>query len=141
MSFREPIRKKNSSQFNQTPASNPLQPRRRQVPKPPQEVVQLSPEQQKSLLEEQQARASRFGYNGLEVPVDAPATPASPIQKQSASTVGENQPQPQVVPEVNAASETVEETVESEELSGEEASQSQESPNTDGEGEDVPQTV
>ncbi|HAG83790.1 MAG TPA: hypothetical protein DCL61_22240, partial [Cyanobacteria bacterium UBA12227] len=38
-------------------------------------------------------------------------------------------------------SETVEETVESEELSGEEASQSQESPNTGGEGEDVPQTA
>ncbi|HBY80475.1 MAG TPA: hypothetical protein DEG47_26460, partial [Cyanobacteria bacterium UBA11148] len=121
MSYQEPIRKKNSSQFNQTPASNPLQPRRRQLPKPPQEVVQLSPEQQKALLEEQQLKASRFGYNGLEVPVDAPATPESPIQKQSASTGLENEQQPQVVPEVNEASETVEETVESAELSGDEA--------------------
>ncbi|HAG83332.1 MAG TPA: hypothetical protein DCL61_19855 [Cyanobacteria bacterium UBA12227] len=74
-------------------------------------------------------------------PVDAPATPPSPIQKQSASTVGENQPQPQVVPEVNAASETVEETVSREELFEEETPANQESPNTDGEGEDVPQTV
>ncbi|MBE9129647.1 MULTISPECIES: polymorphic toxin type 37 domain-containing protein [unclassified Coleofasciculus] len=87
MSFREPIRKKNSSAFNQTPAPNPLQPRRFKVPKPPPEVVQLSPEQNKALIQEQLERASRFGYNASNVPVNAPGTPPPPlpVQRQFAS--------------------------------------------------------
>lgn len=101
--MREPIRRKNSSPFNRTPARNPLQPRRFKVPKPPEKVVRLSPEQQKAFLQQKLEQAAFVGYNGLNVPVKAPETlPLLPVQKQSASGALENNSQPQEVPEIEA---------------------------------------
>ncbi|HAX85142.1 MAG TPA: hypothetical protein DCY91_02510 [Cyanobacteria bacterium UBA11370] len=96
-------------------------------------------EQETSSIEEQLDRASKFGYNGLDVPVNAPATPP-PVQRQVNSGGLENNSQPPVA-EASATSETVEETVSREELFEEETPPNQESPNTEGEGEDVPPSV
>ena len=128
MSGSEYVEKKSSSVPNQTHSS--LQPQRTYQPEPI--------EQETSSIEEQLERASQFGYNGLDVPVNAPATPPPPVQRQSAV---ENQQQPQVEPGVETTSETVEETVSREELVLEETPPNQESPDTEGEGESVPETV
>ncbi|MEQ9001044.1 MAG: hypothetical protein RID53_31655 [Coleofasciculus sp. B1-GNL1-01] len=134
MSFQEPIRKKNSSPFNRTPAPNPLQRRRFKVPKPPEKVVRRSPEEQKAFLQQKLEQAAFVGYNGLNVPVKASETPPpQPIQQKPASGGSEDNSQPQEVPDVEATSEQVEETVESEkQQSSAAASQGQESSETEG---------
>ncbi|HBL14157.1 MAG TPA: hypothetical protein DD379_22760, partial [Cyanobacteria bacterium UBA11162] len=130
MSGSEYVEKKSSSVPNQTHSSLP-----------PQRSYQPEPIEQETVsIEDQLDRASKFGYNGLDVPVNAPATPPPPVQRQSDSGGSENNSQPPVA-EASATSETVEETVSREELVLEEAPANQESPDTEGEGESVAQTV
>ncbi|HAX89104.1 MAG TPA: hypothetical protein DCY91_23270 [Cyanobacteria bacterium UBA11370] len=107
----------------------------------PQRSYQPEPIEQETVrIEDQLERASKFGYNGLDVPVNAPATPPPPVQRQSDSGGSENNSQSPVA-EASATSETVEETVSREELFEEETPPNQESPDTEGEGESVPETV
>ncbi|MEQ8540320.1 MAG: pre-toxin TG domain-containing protein [Coleofasciculus sp. D1-CHI-01] len=138
MSYREPIRK-NKLSSNRTPAPNPLQRRRFKMPKPPQPVVRRSPEEQKAFLQQKLEQTAFVGYNGLNVPVNVPATPPpQPVQKQPANGELDNNSQKPEVPEVETTSEQEEETIEQkEELSSAAASPNQESPDTEVEGEGV----
>ncbi|HAX88075.1 MAG TPA: hypothetical protein DCY91_17850, partial [Cyanobacteria bacterium UBA11370] len=131
MSGSEYVEKKSSFVPNQTHSE--LQPQRSYQPEP---IFQET-----ASIEEQLDRTSKFGYNGLDVPVNAPATPPPPVQRQLDSRGSENNSQPQAIPEASATSETVEEIVQREELVLEEVPPNQESPDTEGEGEGVAQTV
>ncbi|HBL14355.1 MAG TPA: hypothetical protein DD379_23800 [Cyanobacteria bacterium UBA11162] len=136
MSGSEYVEKKSSSVPNQTTSS--LQPHRLKLSVQAQSGSQ---EQETPSISEQLDKASQFGYNGLDVPVNVPATPPPPVQRQINSGGSENNSHPQAVPEASATSETVEETVSREELVLEETPPNQESPDTEGEGEGVAQTV
>ncbi|HBB31875.1 MAG TPA: hypothetical protein DDZ80_26380 [Cyanobacteria bacterium UBA8803] len=90
MSSREFVRKKISS-INQTSVTNPLQPRRLKVPA---HLTQSEPQQQETpSISEQLERASRFGYNGLNVPVNFPTTPPTPpVQRKEGEQGNWDQP-------------------------------------------------
>ncbi|HBY81253.1 MAG TPA: hypothetical protein DEG47_30630, partial [Cyanobacteria bacterium UBA11148] len=125
MSGRKFARKKISS-INQTP--NPLQPRRRKIPS---HLIQSQPQEQETAsIPEKLDRASRFGYNALDVPVNEPATP--PVQKQSASGGLENNSQQQEVLGIEAAEshENEPEEQEQQEISQQKESDTQEPENS-----------
>ncbi|MFP5275297.1 hypothetical protein, partial [Coleofasciculus sp.] len=72
MSYREPIRKPNFSPLSRKSAPNPLQRRRFKVPKPQEPVVRRSPDEQRAFLQQKLEQSAFVGYNGLNVPVNAP---------------------------------------------------------------------
>ena len=81
MSRRERIRKKISPEYNSTPTPTSLQPYRLKLPIQAQSTSQGQPTPS---ISEQLEKASRFGYNGLNVPVDAPGISSLPVQRKEA---------------------------------------------------------
>ncbi|HBB33151.1 MAG TPA: hypothetical protein DDZ80_03345 [Cyanobacteria bacterium UBA8803] len=84
MSNREFARKKISS-INQTRVPNPLQPRRLKIPLQAQSNLQ---QQETISISAQLEMASRFGYNGLDVPVNAPGTLPTPSVQRKEDELG-----------------------------------------------------
>ncbi|HBL13670.1 MAG TPA: hypothetical protein DD379_20185 [Cyanobacteria bacterium UBA11162] len=95
MSGSEFVEKKSSSVPNQM--HNSLQPRRLQIPLQAQSDHSV---QETASIEEQLERASKFGYDGLDVPVNAP-TPSPLVQTKLNLEGGENEYQAQEVETVN----------------------------------------
>ncbi|MBE9127623.1 MULTISPECIES: Hint domain-containing protein [unclassified Coleofasciculus] len=123
MSSQKPIWKKASVQSNSTPVPNPLQTRPFSAPKP------SSAQQETPSIQEQLERASRFGYNASNIPINAPGTPPPPPPIQSKLTFnGLSHPyQQQVTPRANVIETQVnspqlqQKPIERQELSSEEA--------------------
>ncbi|HAX85355.1 MAG TPA: hypothetical protein DCY91_03595, partial [Cyanobacteria bacterium UBA11370] len=101
MSGRKFARKKISS-INQTSVPNPLQPRRLKIP--PHLTQSDTQQQEKRSIPEQLEKASKFGYNGLDLPVDVSTTSPPSVQNQLVTGELDNTLQPQPVPETEVAS-------------------------------------
>ena len=101
MSGRKFARKKISS-INQTSVPNPLQPRRLKIP--PHLTQSDTQQQEKRSIPEQLEKASKFGYNGLDLPVDVSTTSPPSVQNQLVTGELDNTLQQQPVPEIEVAS-------------------------------------
>jgi hypothetical protein len=80
----------------QLPQANPLQTRPFGSP-----IPASAQQEETESASEPLEKASHFGYNGLDVPVNAPGTPSSPVSRKLSRDRLEDQYQPQAVERVN----------------------------------------